>query len=54
MTKLQTLKFKYQQNLKTQIWNKLKNINYDKTKRSNSYYRISKEKNFNCFLLRTT
>ena len=54
MTKLQTHKFKYQQNLKTQIWNKLKNINCDKTKKSNSYYWISKEKNFNCFLLRTT
>ena len=49
MTKLQTHKFKYQQNLKTQIWNKLKNINCDKTKKSNSYYWISKEKNFNCF-----
>ena len=34
MTKLQTHKFKYQQNLKTQIWNKLKNINCDKTKKN--------------------
>ena len=33
MTKLQTHKLKYQENLKTQIWNKLKNIICDKTKK---------------------
>ena len=38
MTKLQTHKFKYQQNLKTEIRNKLKNINCDKTKNFNSCY----------------
>ena len=44
MSKDQTKKFKQQQNLKTQIWNKLKNGNCDKTKKSNSDNSTSKEK----------